>query len=66
MNLFNDDFIDFIDSLNQHHVEYVLVGGYAPQLFNSGFRSMLYQLNNSFQMNLMFFHLEDPHTQLRL
>lgn len=29
MNLFNDDFIDFIDSLNQHHVEYVLVGGYA-------------------------------------
>lgn len=29
MNLFNDDFIDFIDSLNRHHVEYVLVGGYA-------------------------------------
>jgi hypothetical protein len=29
MNLFNDDFIDFIESLNRHKVDYVLVGGYA-------------------------------------
>jgi predicted nucleotidyltransferase len=29
MNIFNDDFHDFIQCLNKHEVEYVLVGGYA-------------------------------------
>jgi len=29
MNIFNDDFQDFICSLNKYHVEYILVGGYA-------------------------------------
>jgi hypothetical protein len=29
MNIFNDDFHDFIQCLNKHHVEYILVGGYA-------------------------------------
>jgi len=29
MNIFNDDFRDFIQSLNKHEVEYILVGGYA-------------------------------------
>lgn len=29
MNIFNDDFRDFIQCLNKHQVEYVLVGGYA-------------------------------------
>ena len=29
MNIFNDDFQDFICSLNKYHVEYMLVGGYA-------------------------------------
>lgn len=28
-NIFNDDFRDFIDSLNKHEVKYVLVGGMA-------------------------------------
>jgi len=28
-NIFNQDFIDFIDSLNKAKVEYILVGGYA-------------------------------------
>ncbi len=28
-NLFNQDFIEFIDALNQENVEYILVGGYA-------------------------------------
>ncbi len=28
-DIFNDDFRDFIDSLNRHDVEYLLVGGYA-------------------------------------
>ena len=28
-NIFNDDFRDFISSLNRHHVEYILVGGYS-------------------------------------
>jgi hypothetical protein len=29
MNLFNDDFIDFIVFLNKYEVEYIVVGGYA-------------------------------------
>lgn len=29
MNIFNDDFRDFIQSLNKFEVEYILVGGYA-------------------------------------
>jgi hypothetical protein len=29
MNIFNDDFHDFIQCLNKHNVEYILVGGYA-------------------------------------
>ena len=29
MNIFNDDFKDFIDYLNQNEVEYIVVGGYA-------------------------------------
>jgi predicted nucleotidyltransferase len=29
MNIFNQDFQDFIQSLNKHGVEYILVGGYA-------------------------------------
>jgi len=29
MNVFNDDFKDFISKLNQCNVEYILVGGYA-------------------------------------
>ncbi len=28
-NLFNQDFIEFIDALNKENVEYILVGGYA-------------------------------------
>lgn len=28
-NIFNDDFRDFIQALNNHDVEYILVGGYA-------------------------------------
>jgi len=28
-NIFNDDFRDFISSLNSHRVEYILVGGYS-------------------------------------
>ncbi len=28
-NIFNDDFRDFIESFNQHDVEYILVGGMA-------------------------------------
>src|SRR5215203_2478643 len=28
-NIFNDDFRDFIQSMNKHEVEYMLVGGYA-------------------------------------
>ncbi len=28
-NIFNDDFRDFISSLNKYEVEYILVGGYA-------------------------------------
>ena len=28
-NIFNDDFRDFIQALNKHDVEYILVGGYA-------------------------------------
>src|SRR5215212_6284465 len=28
-NIFNDDFRDFIQALNKHEVEYILVGGYA-------------------------------------
>ena len=28
-NIFNDDFQDFIQALNQHNVEYILVGGYS-------------------------------------
>ena len=28
-NIFNDDFRDFIDALNNHNVEYILVGGYS-------------------------------------
>ncbi|SHL65976.1 hypothetical protein SAMN05444266_104307 [Chitinophaga jiangningensis] len=27
--IFNDDFRDFIQALNNHNVEYILVGGYA-------------------------------------
>ena len=29
MNIFNEDFHDFIQCLNKHGVEYILVGGYA-------------------------------------
>lgn len=29
MNIFNDDFHDFIECLNRYNVEYILVGGYA-------------------------------------
>ena len=29
MNIFNDDFKDFILNLNQYEVEYIVVGGYA-------------------------------------
>lgn len=29
MNILNDDFHDFIQYLNKHEVEYILVGGYA-------------------------------------
>ena len=29
MNIFNDDFKDFIVYLNQYEVEYIIVGGYA-------------------------------------
>ena len=29
MNIFNDDFRDFIECLNKYQVEYMLVGGYA-------------------------------------
>lgn len=35
-NIFNDDFRDFIDALNKHKVEYLLVGGYAVIL--NGYR----------------------------
>ncbi|MFP5039729.1 DUF6036 family nucleotidyltransferase [Parasediminibacterium sp. JCM 36343] len=28
-DIFNNDFRDFIDALNNHQVEYILVGGYA-------------------------------------
>lgn len=28
-NIFNDDFRDFIQAMNNHEVEYILVGGYA-------------------------------------
>ena len=28
-NIFNDDFSDFIRALNNHDVQYILVGGYA-------------------------------------
>ena len=28
-NIFNEDFQDFISSLNKHNVEYLLVGGYS-------------------------------------
>ncbi|GAA0526299.1 hypothetical protein LX66_0460 [Chitinophaga japonensis] len=28
-NIFNDDFRDFIQALNNHNVEYIVVGGYA-------------------------------------
>jgi hypothetical protein len=27
--IFNDDFRDFIQAMNNHNVEYILVGGYA-------------------------------------
>lgn len=32
MNLFNDDFIEYIELLNKHKVEYVLVGGMAVNI----------------------------------
>ncbi len=32
-NIFNDDFRDFILALNNHHVEYMLVGGYSVILY---------------------------------
>ena len=28
-NIFNTDFVEFINSLNNHQVEYLLVGGYS-------------------------------------
>lgn len=28
-NIFNDDFRDFVNSLNSNHVEYILVGGFS-------------------------------------
>jgi hypothetical protein len=31
-DLFNQDFLDFIDALNKEQVEYILVGGYAVVL----------------------------------
>lgn len=36
LNIFNDDFRDFIDALNKQEVEYLLVGGYAVIL--NGYR----------------------------
>ncbi len=35
-NIFNEDFRDFINALNKHEVEYLLVGGYAVIL--NGYR----------------------------
>jgi hypothetical protein len=35
--IFNDDFRDFIQALNDHKVEYILVGGYAVILNNTTF-----------------------------
>ena len=35
-NIFNEDFRDFINELNKHEVEYLLVGGYAVIL--NGYR----------------------------
>ncbi len=35
-NIFNEDFSDFINALNKHQVEYLLVGGYAVIL--NGYR----------------------------
>lgn len=35
-NIFNEDFRDFINALNKHQVEYLLVGGYAVIL--NGYR----------------------------
>ena len=32
-NIFNQDFLDFINSLNRTKVEYILVGGYAVILY---------------------------------
>jgi predicted nucleotidyltransferase len=32
LNIFNDDFKDFIESLNKFEVEYILIGGYAVVL----------------------------------
>ncbi|MGY6520723.1 MAG: DUF6036 family nucleotidyltransferase [Mongoliitalea sp.] len=32
LNIFNDDFKDFIESLNKYEVEYILIGGYAVVL----------------------------------
>lgn len=32
-NIFNQDFRDFISALNNNHVEYLLVGGYAVVLY---------------------------------
>jgi hypothetical protein len=32
-NIFNQDFRDFIAALNNNHVEYLLVGGYAVALY---------------------------------
>ncbi|GHB26307.1 DUF6036 family nucleotidyltransferase [Mongoliitalea lutea] len=32
LNIFNDDFKDFIESLNKFDVEYILIGGYAVVL----------------------------------
>ncbi len=34
-NIFNDDFKDFLIALNNNHVEYILVGGYAVILHGS-------------------------------
>ncbi len=32
-NIFNQDFLDFIESLNQNEVAYLLVGGYAVNIY---------------------------------
>ena len=42
MNIFNQDFQEFISSLNSNNVEYLLVGGYAVIFDTSSGMNMLY------------------------